>query len=124
MSYTAAVLSTSSRAIVMERVGDLVPEGWEIVNHHCTCHMGPPIATDRLGETAYLVADAYAMDDRVIAIRIANAGEISKNETPHVTVAVNRKDGAKPFESNNLKKWIEFPAGQHLVLITYIQECH
>ena len=29
----------------------------------------------------------------------------SKNEIKHITLAVNRKNGGKPFLSNKLKQW-------------------
>jgi hypothetical protein len=112
--YTAVVLTDDSHSKLVATFGHLWQDqpGWETLAHHLTIHMGK--ATDEeqlmLGEFATLVIDAVAGDDKVMAVRVMQVFTTrvqveSKNPTPHITLAVNREAGGKPFFSNKLTDW-------------------
>ena len=45
----------------------------------------------------------YAIDDKVMAVGVE--GYSSNNKKAHITIAVNRTNGGKPFMSNQLSDW-------------------
>ena len=46
---------------------------------------------------------AVGRDDRAMAVRVDPPGPINKKISfPHVSVAVNREEGGKPFHSNKI----------------------
>lgn len=124
--FTAIVLTEESHNLLIELLGELIPNGWEVISHHCTLTMGKLKDQNLIGKTVHLVANKIAKDDKVMAISVCKGGELSTNAIPHITVAVNRKAGGKPFHSNNLQRWE--PLSNHIdlpfiSLIGKIQEC-
>lgn len=105
VSYSAVVLDESSRQRLLDRFGSYIPEGWEVIAHHMTINMGEisPDLQEYLGMTVELVVEDIAMDDKVMAVGVS--GFYTKNEKPHITLAVNRTNGGKPFLSNKLQDW-------------------
>lgn len=106
--YSAVVLTKESRERLVKRFVHLIPKHWEIISHHVTINMGPlkkgPVSPDRLGEPVDLYVTSLAADDKVMAAGVDM--EIpSKNDRPHITIAVNREDGGKPVMSNKLEIW-------------------
>ena len=105
VSYSAVVLDESSRQRLLNRFGSYIPEGWEVIAHHMTINMGEiaPELEQYLGMTVELTVEDIAMDDKVMAVGVG--GFHTKNEKPHITLAVNRVNGGKPFMSNKLENW-------------------
>ena len=107
MSYTALVLDKASRDKLVSRFKDDIPEGWEVIAHHMTINMGDADggpAENMVGDEAPLTVKTFAKDDLVMAVGVVSPVP-SKNDIKHVTLAVNRKEGGKPFFSNKLKDW-------------------
>lgn len=106
--YTALVLDKESKKRLVNRFIHLIPKEWEIVAHHMTINMGPiqkgPADPSLLGNTAELTVVSVAADDKVMAVGVTSEVP-SKNEQPHITLAVNRAGGGKPVMSNNLRNW-------------------
>lgn len=108
--YTALVLTEKSRTKLMSRMRDFMPNDWEIIAHHMTINMGNvsngPLARHRnaLGTPESLVVVGWARDDKVFAVLVESTIP-SVNKNKHVTIAVNRNGGGKPFHSNNLTNW-------------------
>ena len=111
VSYSAVVLDDKSRASLLKVFSPMIPEGWETIAHHMTINMGEidEQFRDLLGTDASLTVTSYAMDDLVMAVGVK--GFPTLNKIPHITLAVNRADGGKPFFSNKLNDWkpITFP---------------
>ena len=107
--YLAAVLDEASRQRLLDEVIGNVPTGHDIVCHHVTLHMGDRRSDDpNIGDSVLFSVDGVGIiTDRVVAVRvrIETQGIKSDNLVPHVTVAVNRSVGAKPFESNQITVW-------------------
>ena len=124
VSYSAVVLDDKSRASLLKVLSPMIPEGWETIAHHMTIKMGAlengSEAQEDMEnniEVSLKVID-YAMDDLVMAVGVE--GYNSNNPKPHITVAVNRNAGGKPFLSNKLTDWK--PLGFPLNLIGKVSE--
>lgn len=111
--YTALVLTEKSRAKLLGKVSSLMPEGWDVIAHHMTFNMGDifngPLKTTPgiLGETWLCIASSFSMDERVFAVGV-DCVLPSANKVKHITIAVNREAGGKPFHSNKLENWTKF----------------
>ena len=118
ISYSAVVLDERSRERLLKKFGDFIPEGWEIIGDpnkqdydpeidhmHMTINMGEinPELEKYLGLPVPLSVVSFAQDDKVIAVGVT--GFQTANTHPHITLAVNRNVGAKPYMSNNLQRW-------------------
>jgi len=105
VSYSAVFLNERSRNKLIERFKPFIPEDWEIIADHMTINLGEidPEYEKYLGMSVLLTVEDFAMDDKVAAVGVK--GFWSKNSKPHITLAVNRKMGGKPYMSNNLTNW-------------------
>lgn len=107
ISYSAVVLNDESRKKLIGAFKDIIPNDFEIIAHHMTINMGDLDKSfkDDIGKNVKLVVHSFAEDDKVMAVGVY--GYPSKNKQPHITLAVNRSKGGKPFMSNKLKNWKE-----------------
>lgn len=103
VSYTGVFLDRDSRTILEQEFKSQVPEGWEWIAHHMTITMGEIADKSQLGEQVSLEVTSFGKNDKVMAIGVS--GYPSKNDKPHVTLAVNRAEGGKPFMSNQIQDW-------------------
>lgn len=101
--YTAVVLDDWSRNELLDRIGGMIPNDWEIIAHHMTVNLGSAESEYMADFPIELHVKSIASDDKVIAVEVE--GFPSKNKIPHITIAVNRKMGGKPVMSNNLVNW-------------------
>ena len=126
--YKAIVLDKESRDYIIRRMyaREACDEDLEIVAHHITICMG----TDKKKKYPFEVGEdveftishlgtLYAMEmgDKqpegsgnttrmVVAAKVVlPEGKFVKNQTPHVTLMVNRQMGAKPVYSNYITNW-------------------
>mgnify|MGYP006269292241 FL=1 len=119
--YTAVVLDERSQSTLINEFMSKFPD-WEIICHHMTINMkdakqGP--AFDLLGQEFKLVATHFAFDDKVAAVKVDT--EVPSVKTlKHITVAVNRKNGGKPSQSNSLSDWQPLP--KPIILYGTVQE--
>jgi len=105
ISYSAVVLDDRSRQRLIERFKSIIPEGFEIIAHHMTINIGEidPEYQKFLGMPVRLTVDDFAINDKVMAVGVS--GFESHAAKPHITLAVNKKEGGKPAMSNNLTDW-------------------
>jgi hypothetical protein len=115
--YTAVVLDEKSHLKLVKWAEDNIKkdgirlpmlvrdQGWKMYCHHMTIAMGtcPDFIKNDLGSIQKLDVTHYGVGDNAIAVRVI--GYYSKNLIPHVTVAVNIKDGGKPMDSNKITVW-------------------
>jgi len=107
ISYSAVVLTDSSRAKLLNEIGWKVPAGWEVIAHHVTINMGelPPDLKPSIGLPVEFQVIGYRQNDLVGACQVVLPSEIGKfvkNSQPHITIAVNRAGGGKPVMSNKM----------------------
>lgn len=105
--YSAVVLDEESRTKLIQVFQPMIPEDWEVIAHHMTINMGEidDMYSSLLGQEARLKVTSYAMDDLVMAVGVKGAPTV--NNIPHITIAVNRAGGGKPYLSNKLNDWKE-----------------
>lgn len=120
ISYSAVVLDERSRDRLLKNFEGLIPEDWEEIAHHMTINMGEidPEYEQYLGMPVRLKAEEFGIDDNVAAVSVS--GFPTKNDKPHITLAVNRKGGGKPVMSNNIKKW--YPLKKPQLLVGKVEE--
>jgi tRNA nucleotidyltransferase/poly(A) polymerase len=109
VSYTGVFLDKDSRAVLEKEFKSQVPDGWEWIAHHMTITLGEMVDKSELGKQVALNVVSFGKDDKVMAIGVK--GYPSKNEKPHITLAVNRAEGGKPYMSNLIKEWVPYSIG-------------
>ena len=100
--YSAVVLDTASRTFLLDFVDDYIPEGWKVIAHHMTINLGELKDKTDIGEEVTLTVTEVGLSDMAMAVKVT--GYPSKNEIPHITIAIN-PDGGKPAMSNQITKW-------------------
>ena len=100
--YSAVVLDKASRTFLLDFVDDLIPEGWKVIAHHMTINLGELKDKSNVGEEVVLTVTDVGLSDMAMAVKVS--GYPSKNDIPHITIAVN-PDGGKPVMSNQITNW-------------------
>lgn len=105
--YTCVLLTMPSQAKLLGAFEKDFPEGWEVFAHHMTTNMGPAHESVKpfLGQMVDVIVKSLAINDLVLAAGVECVVP-STNERKHVTLAVNRMKGGKPFMSNQLQEWV------------------
>lgn len=103
ISYSCVLLTPASHVELVQRDFPIeIPDGWKIYAHHMTINLGELKDKSSLGETVTLEVFAVGISDKAMAVKVR--GFESKNDIPHITLAVN-PDGGKPVMSNDITKW-------------------
>lgn len=119
ISYSAIVLDARERQDLLDLVSRFIPEGWEEIGHHMTITMGPlvhPKESKRakghdysdfgpVGTEHTLSVTHIGSDERAMAVKVASpflTQNEKKGDFAHITIAVNREGGGKPFHSNKI----------------------
>jgi len=120
IAYSAVVLNDRSKKRLYRNFKDLIPEDWEFIGDHMTINMGEidPKQEEYLGISLPLKVESFGINDKVAAVKVS--GFPSKNKIPHITLAVNRKEGGKPVMSNDIEKW--YPIKRTIELVGKVQE--
>ena len=100
--YSAVVLDRASKTFLLDFVDDLIPEGWKVFAHHMTINLGELKDKTKLGYEAVLTVTHIGLSDMAMAVKVT--GYPSKNEIPHITIAIN-PDKGQPKDSNKITKW-------------------
>ena len=110
VAYSGVVLDNDSRQRLLNSVD--IPKGWEPIAHHMTITLGPLLHPKGKhdfsknygpGDEVALKVTHVGLDDRAMAVKVEAPHEISKKIAfPHITIAVNREGGGKPFHSNKI----------------------
>lgn len=133
ISYTGVVLSDKDRCELISRMSVLcfsylLPIGFAMITdrghplpHHMTMNLGDCRSPVMVGSLVSLIVDAWAADDRCMAMRVADLGGVyCDNETPHITVMVNPSRGGTPRHSNGLVGWI--PLAETITISGVVEE--
>lgn len=113
--YSAVVLDDKSRSKLLVALNHRIPKGWEIICHHMTIIFGKGLPEDMaedLGKKVNLFASEIGVSDKAIAVKVD--GYKTTNEIAHITLAVNRAEGGKPFDSNAITQWESLNSGINL----------
>lgn len=124
ISYSAVVLKDMSKERLINLFINKIPKGWKIIADHMTINMGKisDDAAPYLGMSVNLFGVDYAMNDRVLCLGIDPNTIKTKNDKPHITIAVNDKAGAKPKESNDIPPSDFIKLKRRIRLSGYVKE--
>jgi hypothetical protein len=115
IAYSAVVLDEESRSKLLANLAGNIPQGWEKIAHHMTINLGEikPEFEKYLGMTVLLRVRTVGYSDKVMAVGVETSVP-TINKIPHITIAVNRKDGGKPYMSNQITNWKSIAFGLEL----------
>lgn len=106
--YSAVVLNESDRGELLSKIGSIIPDSWRVIAHHMTIVFGKGIDDkSELGKKVELTATHLGKSDMAIAVKVD--GYESSNNIPHITLAINEKEGGKPVMSNKITNWKKLP---------------
>lgn len=110
--YSAILLYERSRNILvdflMKNHKNVLTDDWKLISHHMTIDPFNIIKDDRLlGQRYELTVTHFGIDDKCCAVKVTGYDGKTNNKFPHVTLAVNLKNGGKPKDSNNIVNWTE-----------------
>ena len=107
--YTAVVLNETShkKLINFLRATFSGISDWEKIAHHMTVNLGPvkPEYAEYLGEEFSMTVNEVGFDNKCIGVKVST-DLVTDNNFTHVTLAVNRNNGAKPKDTNFIEKWV------------------
>jgi len=113
ISYSGVVLDDDSKSKLLSSIPEeLLNQYDQIVAHHMTINLGELEDKTDLGKEVGLVASHLGKSDKALAVQVN--GYPSKNEVPHITVAISKKRGGRPKDSNNIEDWTPIPQGIYL----------
>jgi predicted kinase len=101
--YSAVVLDKASHNKLLDKFALEMPEGWKTYAHHMTITMGELKDKTDIGKEVILKVTKVGLSDMAMAVQVE--GYQSKNDIPHVTLAVNALKNAKPVMSNQITNW-------------------
>ena len=115
ISYSGIVLTDDSQQNLIASLIDLIPPDWEIVAHHMTICMGPLVHPTKASHnysdfgppgTPYdLRVTSIGASEKAMAVMVDSpfpTQNEQKGGFAHITIAVNRAGGGKPFDSNKI----------------------
>ena len=109
ISYSAVVLDDESHGRLVNHFASVIPQGWVNFAHHMTINMGEiDVQFEKyLGMKVDLDVTHIGIDDAVMAVGVSVIGvdKLTTNKIPHITLAVDRANGGKPFHSNKITNW-------------------
>lgn len=105
VSYCAVVLDSASKQKILNHLS--IPNDWKVINHHMTIKLGelPSNLKDQIGKKVTLKVTKQGKSDKALAVGVET--DLSQNKIPHVTVAINLANGAKPKDSNDIQDWVD-----------------
>ncbi len=121
--YTAVVLDKISAQLLEKEFRKYITQNWEWIGHHMTIQLGQlplDMREELIGRNITLKVESLGIDDVVIAVGVS--GCYSKNNNPHITLAVNRVKGGKPRMSNEIYSWKPYKG--ELILTGIVKEIY
>ena len=119
--YSAVVLDSESKERLINTLSSKIPEGWVIYAHHMTIAFGKGLDDkSQIGKSVSLLVTDLGLSDLALAVKAE--GYPTNNKIPHITIAVNKAEGGKPFNSNQIKNWSSLGLGDTLVLNGVVTE--
>lgn len=116
IAYTGVVLTPQSRIQLLRHFTDGIPKDWDVITHHMTICMGSLSESkkekkQRIQQEWTKLIDSQGLIELLVTHVRYTPGVIcvdidfpmslfSGPKFPHITVAIDRANGYKPFHSN------------------------
>jgi hypothetical protein len=117
--YSCVLLDIQSKGTLLDKVGIWIPKDWIVLNHHMTICLGEMKDKSNLGKEVVLTVTKLGLSDMALAVEVE--GFASKNNIPHITIAIN-PDGGKPVMSNEITKWQDLKSFMIKGVVTEIKK--
>ena len=106
-NYSGIFLDRTSRKKLLNKFK--LPNGWKPYSEHMTIKLGslPDNLKSQIGKKFSITINKIGISDTNIALGVDS--QLSTNKIPHITFAVDTNHGAKPKDSNQIKKWKKIP---------------
>jgi hypothetical protein len=117
--YSCVLLDGQSKGTLLDKVGIWIPKDWTVVMHHMTICLGEMKDKTDLGKEVVLTVTKLGLSDMALAVQVE--GFASKNNIPHITIAIN-PDGGKPVMSNEITKWQDLKSFMIKGVVTEIKK--
>ena len=117
--YSCVLLDGQSKGTLLDKVGIWIPKDWTVVTHHMTICLGEMKDKSDLGKEVVLTVTKLGLSDMALAVQVE--GFASKNNIPHITIAIN-PDGGKPVMSNEITKWQDLKSFMIKGVVTEIKK--
>lgn len=104
--YTAIILDNASRTSLLSKFTKNIPAGWDVIAHHMTINPFETNSDERIGKNVELFVTDIGLSKTAIAVKVRGYDRQTKNSFPHITLAINKTDGGKPKDSNEIKNWV------------------
>jgi hypothetical protein len=111
-TWCAVVLDKDVQQKLLEYFSNDIPSGWEKIAHHMTIDPFHPFDESNNdgqlpGNRVILTCTHIGKSDKAIAVKVTGYSGKTNNKFPHITLAIDRKNGAKPKHSNDITDWKE-----------------
>jgi tRNA nucleotidyltransferase (CCA-adding enzyme) len=105
ISFSGIILDEKSKKYLRSLYLDKIPSGWKWYGQHMTICMGelPPNLKKDLSKKITLNVEYIGENKFAIALLVS--GYYTKNNIPHITLAVNDEKGGSPKDSKNITNW-------------------
>lgn len=106
--WCAIVLDKESEGRIKLMLSSKVPSDWDIKKeYHVTIDPFEPLALDffLLNTGISLTVTDFGKSDKVCAVKVKGCPIETNNAFPHITLAINTKNGGKAKDSNDIKEW-------------------
>jgi predicted kinase len=117
--YSCVLLDNQSKETILDKVGIWIPKDWTVITHHMTICLGEMKDKTDLGKEVTLTVNKLGLSDMALAVQVE--GYTSKNDIPHITIAIN-PDGGKPVMSNQITKWQDIKSFMISGIVTEIKK--
>jgi len=103
--YSAIELDDKSKNLLLNKFRDKIPNNWNTICHHMTIDPFNTLPEDETGKEVRLKVTHIGKSDKAIAAKVSGYQGKTNNKFPHVTIAIDRNNGAKPKDSNEIMEW-------------------
>ena len=99
--YSCVLLDEHSKKTLLDKMGIWIPQDWIVICNHMTINLGELKDKIDLGKEVILTVTKMGLSNMALALQVE--GFKSKNDIPHITIAIS-PDG-KAVMSNEITKW-------------------
>lgn len=105
-NWSAVVLNEKSKNYLIQQFKTRIPSGWDIIAHHMTIDPFKGLKDESsIGKKVELKVTDIGKGDKALAVKVKGYNGKTNNAFPHITIAINKNEGGKAKDSNNIKEW-------------------
>ena len=110
--WSSVKLDENSKNNLLSKVIDKIPTNWEVIGKHMTLLYGKTLESinkeNLIGETLCLNVIGFGSTNKAFAVLVEGFDDIIIDKNPHITIAINDREGGKPANSKEITDWVLF----------------